>query len=257
MKLLIVDDDAVSRSALKELIGSPSNWEVLEAEDGQQALDLLRDGTKPDVCIVDLKMPRVSGHEFIQKLRQNPETKNAKVFATSSSRDRETIVGLAALQISGYLLKPYDPQKTRALLQPVIPIAAADPRLASRNLLHKTLLVVDDDKMIHAAFQSLISPGSGWEYVAAYDGQEALDRLHDGLRPDLIVTDLTMPRLGGAALIARVRADPHLERLRVAVVSGETDREKVQQLAKLKIFSYLLKPFDKSKIDALLEKASS
>jgi CheY-like chemotaxis protein len=257
VKLLIVDDDAVSRSALKELLGPLPDWEVLEAEDGQHALDLLQQGIKLDACIVDLKMPRVSGVEFIQKLRQLPETKNAKVFATSSSRDRETIVSLAALQISGYLLKPYDPQKTRAFLQPVIPIAAADPRLVSRNLLHKTLLVVDDDKMIHAAFQSLISPSWGWEYVACFDGQEALDRLHAGLRPDLIVTDLTMPRLGGAAFIARVRADPQLERLRIAVVSGETDREKVQQLAKLKIFSYLLKPFDKVKIDALLEKASS
>jgi CheY-like chemotaxis protein len=257
VKLLIVDDDAVSRSALKELIGTPPKWEILEAEDGQQALDLLEQGVHPDVCIVDLKMPRVSGTEFIQKLRQKPETKNAKVLATSSTRDRETIVGLAALQISGYLLKPYDPQKTRALIQPLIPVAAADPRLASRNLLQKTLLVVDDDKMIHAAFQSLISPGSGWEYIACFNGQEALDRLHAGLRPDLIVTDLTMPRLGGVAFITHVRADPHLERLRIAVVSGETDREKVQQLAKLKIFSYLLKPFDKAKIDALLEKASS
>ena len=102
MKLLIVDDDAVSRSALKELIGTPPNWEILEAEDGQHALDLLQQGVSPDVCIVDLKMPRISGTEFIQKLRQKPETKNAKVLATSSSRDRETIVGLAALQISGY-----------------------------------------------------------------------------------------------------------------------------------------------------------
>ena len=111
--------------------------------------------------------------------------------------------------------------------------------------------------MIHTAFQALITPGSGWEYIASFNGQEALDRLNAGLRPDLIVTDLTMPRMGGVSFITRVRADPYLEHLRIAVVSGETDREKVQQLAKLKIFSYMLKPFDKAKIDALLEKASS
>ncbi len=256
MKLLIVDDDAVSRAALRELIGTPFGWEILESEDGQSALDLLRGGLRPNVCIIDLKMPRLSGTELINEIRRMPELKALKVVATSSSRDRETIVGLATLQVSGYLLKPYDPLKTRAVLKPLIP-SAADPRLASRNLLRKTLLVVDDDAVIHTAIKSLLPADSAWEYVTAMNGQDALDKLHAGLRPDLIITDLVMPRMGGIAFLTRLREDPHLERLRVAVVSGDTDRDKVQQLAQLKIFSFLLKPFDKVKIDALLERAAT
>jgi two-component system, chemotaxis family, chemotaxis protein CheY len=120
MKLLIADDDSVSRIALREIVGQPEGLEVIEVEDGQAALDMLCDGLRPDLTIIDLRMPKLDGMQLLQRIRRDPDLKRLKVAITSVTRDRDTIVSLAKLQISGYLLKPYDAAKTREVLKPLL-----------------------------------------------------------------------------------------------------------------------------------------
>ena len=150
-------------------------------------------------------------------------------------------------------MKPYDATKARVILEPLFP-ALADPALASRNLLTKTILVVDDDSVVQEAMKTFIAENQNWEGVIVGSGQEALDRLHAGLRPDLVVTDLRMPGIDGVGLLQRMRGDPELEKLRVAVLSSDQDRDQFRVLAQLKIFGYLLKPCSSAKFKELLTK---
>lgn len=256
MKLLIADDDQVSRTALKDIVGRPHGWEIIETDDGQAAMDTLCDGLKPDLCIFDIQMPRMGGVELLQRIRRDPQLKSLKVVMTSSTRDRDTIIALSKLQISGYLLKPYDAAKSKAILEPLFP-ALADPTQASRNLLVKTVLIVDDDPVVQEALKSFITENPGWEAVFVGSGKDALDRLHAGLRPDLVVTDLRMPGIDGIALLQRMRADPALEKLRVAVLSGDQDRDQLRALAQLKLYGYLLKPCSGVKFKELLAKVEA
>jgi CheY-like chemotaxis protein len=77
-------------------------------------------------------------------------------------------------------------------------------------------LVVDDEPLIARVLHRL-----GMEVVAARDGQDALELLErSGIRPRVVLTDLEMPRLGGAALIERLRAIPRLATVPVVVVSS-------------------------------------
>jgi two-component system, chemotaxis family, chemotaxis protein CheY len=252
MKILLADDDKVERAALRELIGEQPNLEILEVEDGQAALDALCDGLKPDLCIFDIRMPKIDGIELLQRMRRDPLLRALKVVMTSATRDRETILTLAKLQLTGYLLKPYDPAKSRAILQPLLASAGANHQPASRNLLAKTALVVDDDDITRSTLESMIRTERGWDVVTAKDGQDALTRLHSGLRPDLIVIDLIMPVLDGVSFVTRVREDPQLRSLKIAVVSAAQDREKIIALAALGVRTYLNKPFEQAKITALL-----
>lgn len=256
MKLLIVDDDKVSRAALRELIGNPPEWEIVEAEDGQKGLDLVCDGLNPDLCILDLNMPRLSGSEFLQRIRRDTHLRPFKTIVTSTARDRDTIVSLAKLQISGYLLKPYDPEKTRALLQPLL-THSVQRASEARNLLERNVLVVEDDAVVKAAIQEYLSADSGWKPVFMTDGQEAWDRLQKGPRPDLLLTDLTMPRLDGTALIKKLREDPALRNLRIAVISGSADRERLNQLIPMQLLGFLVKPFNRSALIGLLNQAGA
>lgn len=132
MKLLIADDDKVSRTALREALALPADCDVYEVDDGQAALDILCDGLKPELCIFDVKMPRVDGVELLQRIRRDPHLKHLKIVMTSAARDRDTIITLAKLQISGYLLKPYDAAKVKPLIQPIL-ANGETPRPASRN----------------------------------------------------------------------------------------------------------------------------
>jgi CheY-like chemotaxis protein len=118
------------------------------------------------------------------------------------------------------------------------------------------VLVVDDDALTRESLATLINGEEGWEAVTADDGLAALELLRSGLRPDLAVFDLRMPRLDGRALLTRVREDPNLRRMPVVIASGQQDRELIRSLAQLRISGYLLKPIDLAKARATLLQAA-
>lgn len=251
MKILLVDDDKIERTALCELIGESPNIEVIQMDSGQAALDALCDGLKPELCIFDIRMPGLGGVELLQRIRRDPLLRNLKVLMTSASRDRDTILTLAKLQIVGYLLKPYDQAKSRAVLQPLLAAAASAQKMA-KNLLARTALVADDDTVARTHIEGLVRGEPGWEVVVAKNGREAMNHLGEGLRPDFVIVDLNMPELDGLSFVQRVREDPHLRSLKIAVTSAAQDREKIIALAALNVRTYLVKPLDQAKISALL-----
>jgi CheY-like chemotaxis protein len=258
-RILLVDDDPIERTVIRNLFKAEAEWEVIEATDGQAALDLLCDRLDPALCIVDLRMPRMDGLELLQRIRRDPELKQLKVVVASAARDRETIVACSRLTISGYLLKPYDAGKTRALVQQLVTAAEkiASPILATRNLLAKTVFVADDSATDRTALREIIKGESGWDIIETGDGQDAVDQLRRGLRPDLCLFDLKMPNLDGIAVLKLMRADPQLRRIPVGVISGDKDPETIRLLADLQISGYLLKPFVPAKVKALLGQAAS
>jgi CheY-like chemotaxis protein len=64
---LVVDDEAVVRMVLRRFFGR-NGWAVLEAENGERALEILAGDTLPDVVICDLNLPGLSGTEFCQRV---------------------------------------------------------------------------------------------------------------------------------------------------------------------------------------------
>ena len=254
-RILIIDDDEISRTTLREIFKAEPTWEIVEASNGQDALDLLCDGLHPDLCLVDLVMPEVGGIELLRRIRRDPTLRALRAAVVSGSRDKDQIVALAQLNISGYILKPFDPAKTLATLQQLLAPSAANPLLASRNLLAHTVLLAEDSEIERTALRDIFQSEPHWEIVEAKDGQEALNRLYAGLRPDLALVDLRMPELDGYTLIQRIREDPALRLIKVLVLSGEHDREKVIQLARLQISGYLLKPINPAKVRAAIHQA--
>ena len=257
-KIFIVDDNEIERTALKEILKAEPDWQVTEAIDGQQALDLLCDGFRPHLSLFDLRMPRIEGPELLQRVRRDPALKQLPVAITSATRDRDTVIALSKLGISGYLLKPYVADKVLAILRQTIaalPITE-EPVIATRNLLQKTVLMVEDDVLERTALAAIINQESGWKIIEATSGLHALAQLREGLRPDLCLIDLRMPQMDGLALLEQIRADNTLQNLRVAILSGEQDRTKILSLSKLGISDYLLKPAHPGKLRAALRAAA-
>lgn len=102
-----IDREAVRRGFARHRIANP----ILDAEDGVQALDMLR-GTngmekvaRPFLLIVDLNMPRMSGIELIQALREDPELRDSIVFVLTTSRSDADRVAAYGLNVAGYIVK--------------------------------------------------------------------------------------------------------------------------------------------------------
>jgi CheY-like chemotaxis protein len=109
------------------------------------------------------------------------------------------------------------------------------------------ILVVDDDGEVREALAHLLEL-NGFAVVTAGDGDEALGRLRCGLRPCLIVLDLTMPQKDGFQFRREQLAAPDLAAIPVAVCSAVDDVRRASHL--LRADAYLTKPVD---VDSLLD----
>lgn len=108
------------------------------------------------------------------------------------------------------------------------------------------LLVIDDDHDILLSLQDALEM-EGYRVTTARTGREGLERLDEGLRPDLILLDLMMPDISGWGFRARQRMDPALSAIPVVVVSGQG--LSTHDIAELGVDGYLPKPLD---LDVLL-----
>lgn len=101
--ILVVDDDPSSRTLLREILRE-EGFDIVEAEDGELALELLE--TKPvDLVITDRSMPRLGGLELLAKMR---EKQSALPVLVISAYGEETLWGQAiGLGAVDYLLKPF------------------------------------------------------------------------------------------------------------------------------------------------------
>src|ERR1700756_1710209 len=104
IRILIVDDHEVVREGLiSYLVKSRPDWEICgEAADGEQAIRLTRE-LKPDIVILDITMPRMSGLEASSRIRRSGLTIPVLIFTTHDSERLATEVRYAGAQ--GYVLK--------------------------------------------------------------------------------------------------------------------------------------------------------
>ena len=86
------------------------------------------------------------------------------------------------------------------------------------------------------------SLGPEFRVAAAFDGVTGLERALE-LRPDLIVSDVMMPRVGGEELVRRLRAHPELDNVPVLMLTAKADDELRVRLLEVGAQDYLLKPF--------------
>lgn len=111
----------------------------------------------------------------------------------------------------------------------------------------KTILVVEDEFAMRWVLEAFLGE-EGYAVEVASNGQEALERI-GARRPDLIVTDVMMPRLTGPELLERLAADPALRSIPVIVMSSMSRAAVEAKGAALEGRPFLRKPFG---LDALL-----
>jgi CheY-like chemotaxis protein len=85
----------------------------------------------------------------------------------------------------------------------------------------KTILVVDDDPDARDFFVTVLED-HGYATVSARDGNEALDRIGDGL-PDLVTLDITMPEKSGVGVYRKLREEEGLKDIPVIIITGVSD----------------------------------
>jgi two-component system, chemotaxis family, chemotaxis protein CheY len=111
MKIMIVDDSNLSRLILKRALGEENT--IIEAEDGTQALELYT-SEKPDLVILDLLMPGISGMNVLSQLIQlDPQVRVVIGSADIQNTTRQEAQRLGAV---GYIKKPFHEQELKRMV---------------------------------------------------------------------------------------------------------------------------------------------
>ncbi len=105
-----------------------------------------------------------------------------------------------------------------------------------------TVLVIDDDPVILELLRVNFEI-EGFDVICATDGEEGLRRAHDE-RPDVVISDIMMPRRDGLQLLSELKGDPQTEDLPVILLSAKAQKTEVQQGLDLGADDYITKPFD-------------
>lgn len=124
-RVVLVDDDALVRTGLRMILGGPSGVDVIgEAEDGEQAVELVA-RLRPDVVLMDIRMPRVDGLSATRELlRRWPDT---RVLVLTTFDADDLVVEALRAGARGFVLKDTPPDR---LVAAVHDVAAGDHSLS-------------------------------------------------------------------------------------------------------------------------------
>ena len=105
----------------------------------------------------------------------------------------------------------------------------------------KTIMIVDDSSTMLMSLRNSLEI-AGFKVLSANDGQPALDQLKAGAKPDLIITDINMPNMGGLEFIQSVRALPGFRFLPILTLTTESQTAKRDEGRRLGATGWLVKP---------------
>lgn len=127
MKILIVDDDIVSRMMLMHLIAACGQFDIVEAEDGLDAWQQLQGGLHPAILFCDVRMPRLSGMELLAQVKTHPELAAMLFVLVSSANEQAALQQALAAGAAAYIVKPFRAEGLRLELRALLERASTAP----------------------------------------------------------------------------------------------------------------------------------
>lgn len=115
-KILLVDDSATSRLTSRWMIGDESNYQLISASDGKEGLEMAL-AEKPDLILMDVVMPRMSGLEACRALKGAETTKKIPVILLTTRGEKATMQDAYQSGCNEFLIKPVDEKRLKTLLK--------------------------------------------------------------------------------------------------------------------------------------------
>ena len=113
--ILVVEDQEDNRQILRDLLSS-GDYEMIEAENGQEALDAVAK-KKPDLILMDIQLPVMDGYEATRRIKANPDWKSIPIIVVTSYALSGDAEKARAAGCDDYVTKPYSPRQLLAKIR--------------------------------------------------------------------------------------------------------------------------------------------
>lgn len=221
----IVDDDPAIMGLLQELL-SP-HADILTAAAAEEALAVIERG-RPDLVILDDKMPGMTGMELLEKLESAGALPAQVIMLTASNTVPDIIRGMSAGAVD-YITKPFDADKLVRRVRQLL------------RCLQMTVLIADDDDAVRGLLKHKFRM-LGFRMVQAEDGEQAL-KLARETRPQLAIVDRMMPGIDGLTVLQTMRNEEGLRGIPIILLTARRQNKDVVEGFDLGATDYIVKPF--------------
>jgi CheY-like chemotaxis protein len=232
--VLVVDDDSATREIVSRHLRR-AGYSTVEARDGEEALLRARVLT-PGLVILDLLMPGVDGFEVLRTMREEGmRTPVVVLTGKTLVPDEERILreGLARVVHKGGMAIDSVVREAKQLL--------LAKRVVESGRLPRILYVEDSPQNRDIVRRYL---ADDYEVIEAEDGEHGIERvLRDA--PDLILMDLSLPRLDGWEATRRLKANGSVKHIPVIAVTAHAGREDQTRATEAGCSDYITKPIDR------------
>ena len=260
-RLLVVEDNAIERASICELLGY-KDIEMVTAGSGEEALEALLDRAF-DCVVLDLRLPDMTGFELLEKMHAEPELAEVPVVVfTGKDLTTDEQAQLKTMAKSIVLKDVQSPERlldeTALFLHRVITDLPAEKQVmleklqSSKEVLRgRKVLVVDDDARNIFALTSLLE-NQEMDVISATDGRTAIDFIQNTPDLSLVLMDIMMPEMDGYETMRKIRSDLEFRTLPILALTAKAmkgDREKCLDAG---ASDYIAKPVNTDQLLSLM-----
>ncbi len=120
MKILVVDDSSTMRRIIKNTLGRLGHKDLLEAEDGVVAWDVMSKNSDIDILITDWNMPEMNGLQLVQKVRAEEKYVDLPIIMVTTEGGKTEVITALKAGVNNYIVKPFTPQILQEKLKDVL-----------------------------------------------------------------------------------------------------------------------------------------
>jgi two-component system, chemotaxis family, chemotaxis protein CheY len=252
LKLMTVDDSRTIRRIVTTYAKDLApDVEVIEAENGQECVDKCKENL-PDIIILDVNMPVMTGEECLQRLRADEDTKSVAVVMLTTESEKQLVVRLLQLGVQQFIIKPFEKQEFITKVGGVLAKMAKKGQTAEAKVATpegKYALVIEDKENITRTIEAAAK--GTHEAVICTDVGQALEHFKANA-PDVVLVNMTMESLDGFELLVQLRKVPDRQAVRYVGMCLKTAKEVIARARGTGYIDILLKPFTAEDVQAVL-----
>jgi signal transduction histidine kinase/DNA-binding response OmpR family regulator len=241
-RILVVDDDPNAGTVLRGSL-QPIGYEVIVVERGVDAFDLaVRE--PPDIVIVDLVLPDISGFDLIERLGRDERTRSCPILVLTA----QTLAEEDARRLRSHTcVMAHKGDFTGSALHATLQRMMGHARVPVARENAPLILVADDHDLNRELCRTLLER-YGYQVIVAEDGQQAVEQARR-LRPSLILMDLAMPRLDGFAAKRALMDHPETASIPVVALTARAMRADEARATAEGFAAYITKPFESGALE--------
>jgi len=265
--ILIVDDEVASRDLLEAIL-TGAGYRVEQADGGGAAL-AQAEAAPPDLILLDLMMPEMSGFEVCQRLKQHPGTAAVPVIVVTALGQVTNKEAALTSGADDFVTKPVDSVDLRARVgamlkvrrirkdldrtlaylheleaarharrqESLASVIPGGPAIPAQPLTVPPILLVDDEALTRNFYGDLLT-AHGFRVIPARDGAEALDQAQRYVL-EAVILDIMMPGMSGLETLERLRAQA--PEVPIIMLTANASSQNAIAALKLGAFDFILK----------------